>query len=1272
MRRGADFARRVVRGGHRPPVRPTLGGCATLALAAALTAVGGETASTALVAAAVAAAIALAAGLLAVLAARSVAGEAGAAASGAGDAAEDRRTAFPSPRLARLAHPARGPVRAIACAAFEVDRRCLWVKLDQRGRAVGSFEGDEAPTERGLYRTGSVAVRHRDLFGLWVSQRTLPSPDELWVAPEPYATGRAGAPRRRRAPGFTPADDRERAASLVRPYEKGDPLRAIAWRQSAHHGTLMSYERERSRLLVPLLAVDTLDAADADALAREAVTAAVDIAAQPGARDEVSLTDGVARAQGIRRAGRLCAALQPDPPENPADLAREAARRAGRIRAQAARAAGAAAMRPVVLVTEHPDGAMARALSEALGRDRIRIATVRPASAPEPAQGFDRRRAAGPVPDPGIRPRRRPALPDPSLAADAASACCSVAVLALTFHLATSLVQPVRWQVAGLIACSVAAVCAVLARRTPLGRTRIRRMALAAALLAVIAGALIACAAAGLRGAAGVRILDEGADLGVLGIDAAGGGLAWIVPVTLQGVFELYFGQWVPVTTSPVSDAALTLLMAPVALLAYALFSSRCARALAALPPLALLACRHVFMGAASDPIEVAAAIGLGLALRALAQGRPRGSRQAGPSGHPVGRRPAAVRARPACVRLGFAVGAAVCAACTALSLALAPQATAAASRLPINLGLQSNVLAGSTVNPFMDLRRDLARPRTTRALTYSVSEGGPVYLRMATLGDLSGATWPLEAATDAAGPLERLLGGGGADAATALPGESPDDPPLAAAARGGVPYERTGVRDVSVTVEIEGLATRFLPLPIGAYDTQTGGTDTREGDWRWGDDSSVCGGDSATSRGQVYSAQAIYLEPVTDATGFGRIGSLMGAVLSEDPSDQGDIASRLRAWDERVREDLDSPGARYLEVPAELPQTIRDVADAARDAGASSPDGAAEELGTGAETLMTELNALGYLVAYFSDARFTYDLDAPDGGGADNYGAVADFLETGRGYCLHYASAFAVLGRCLGVPTRIALGYRGTDARTGDGAFVATNRDLHAWTECYVHGLGWIPFDMTPSAGARSTAPGRSAPLAETPVQNPPAQDEPATETAEAPEADSGAQDLSDSDAADADTADGTRTDPLAAIGEAVARIAEAARRAAPMLGACAALACALAAPRLLRAVRRAGRMRSIRRASADPARAAEAAWAEALSAAGRAGAAWGAGATEEDVCRAVARAVPGAREGIGYLGRLVCRARYGMTPPQASPERVLDALREVERAAEDGRRRP
>jgi transglutaminase-like putative cysteine protease len=148
-----------------------------------------------------------------------------------------------------------------------------------------------------------------------------------------------------------------------------------------------------------------------------------------------------------------------------------------------------------------------------------------------------------------------------------------------------------------------------------------------------------------------------------------------------------------------------------------------------------------------------------------------------------------------------------------------------------------------------------------------------------------------------------------------------------------------------------------------------------------------------------------------------------------------------------------------FLRQPANVPEIVRTTADAVT-AGATTP--------------YTRAMAIQN---YLRSAAFTYSLQSPVQGGYDGNGlsVLADFLTQKSGYCIHFASAMAVMARLQGIPSRIAVGYapgRSTGATVsvaGQGAlpeFEVDSRDAHAWPELYFPGLGWVPFEPTPSRG--------------------------------------------------------------------------------------------------------------------------------------------------------------------------------------------------------------
>lgn len=70
--------------------------------------------------------------------------------------------------------------------------------------------------------------------------------------------------------------------------------------------------------------------------------------------------------------------------------------------------------------------------------------------------------------------------------------------------------------------------------------------------------------------------------------------------------------------------------------------------------------------------------------------------------------------------------------------------------------------------------------------------------------------------------------------------------------------------------------------------------------------------------------------------------------------------------------------------------------------------------------------------------------------------------FETRRGFCEHYASAFSVMMRSVGIPTRVVLGYQGGEVNPMGGHLIVRQSDAHAWTEIWLDGLGWYRIDPT------------------------------------------------------------------------------------------------------------------------------------------------------------------------------------------------------------------
>ncbi len=97
--------------------------------------------------------------------------------------------------------------------------------------------------------------------------------------------------------------------------------------------------------------------------------------------------------------------------------------------------------------------------------------------------------------------------------------------------------------------------------------------------------------------------------------------------------------------------------------------------------------------------------------------------------------------------------------------------------------------------------------------------------------------------------------------------------------------------------------------------------------------------------------------------------------------------------------------------------------------------------------------------LAHFNQEKFVYTLEPPLLG----KNSVDDFMfRTRRGFCEHYASAFAVLMRAAGIPTRVVTGYLGGEWNDLGKYYVVRQSDAHAWNEVWLEKQGWVRIDPT------------------------------------------------------------------------------------------------------------------------------------------------------------------------------------------------------------------
>lgn len=87
---------------------------------------------------------------------------------------------------------------------------------------------------------------------------------------------------------------------------------------------------------------------------------------------------------------------------------------------------------------------------------------------------------------------------------------------------------------------------------------------------------------------------------------------------------------------------------------------------------------------------------------------------------------------------------------------------------------------------------------------------------------------------------------------------------------------------------------------------------------------------------------------------------------------------------------------------------------------------------------------------------------------------------EAESGYCVHFATAAAVMYRSLGIPARVTEGFL---AQSEPGSFSQVRgENAHAWVEVYVDGTGWLPVEVTGSSGDVQPAPASPIPAVQSP----------------------------------------------------------------------------------------------------------------------------------------------------------------------------------------------
>jgi len=130
---------------------------------------------------------------------------------------------------------------------------------------------------------------------------------------------------------------------------------------------------------------------------------------------------------------------------------------------------------------------------------------------------------------------------------------------------------------------------------------------------------------------------------------------------------------------------------------------------------------------------------------------------------------------------------------------------------------------------------------------------------------------------------------------------------------------------------------------------------------------------------------------------------------------------------------------SKYTVLPADISWELDNLIDSLRDDN------------------LTIMGQLDLILDYFSQFKFNPNLSAQNVTGDP----IAWFLENKEGDSSLFATAFILVSRGVGIPSRFVVGFKPKDVSIG-GYWVRTS-DIYSWAEVYFPGVGWVPVDPIP-----------------------------------------------------------------------------------------------------------------------------------------------------------------------------------------------------------------
>lgn len=334
----------------------------------------------------------------------------------------------------------------------------------------------------------------------------------------------------------------------------------------------------------------------------------------------------------------------------------------------------------------------------------------------------------------------------------------------------------------------------------------------------------------------------------------------------------------------------------------------------------------------------------------------------------------------------------------------------------------------GTSFSRLVDLRQSIISRSNEVLFRATLSEGAPpgdrIYWRMETLDDFDGVAWRPSDTT-----LTRYR-----------PGE-----PVSR------PWDRYQGSTVEIVqrIKIDTLRSDLLPtagvtaeihpvegegaIPLPAFQITP--------------DASLyyTGG---TRKGHTYQLQTTYSAHELDLAGLalgadGELSPLFAAAVEAGAFPEPTAGVRREVAEPA---DLES-FTRLPEVPRGIAQTAAGIT-----AGATS-----------------DFERAWMLQHWFRDSGdFTYSTEVTTGHSAlvlEDWLSDPESTNFRTGYCEQFAAAMAVMGRALGIPSRVVWGFTPGAVTFQEGLEVVEVRDTnaHAWVEMWMEGHGWVPFEPTP-----------------------------------------------------------------------------------------------------------------------------------------------------------------------------------------------------------------